>query len=126
MRVVRSLIFGILVLLARNGIAQAQTWQPVANQPGFNAQVPVLLTDGTVLVQNFDSSLWYRLSPDALGNYVNGTWTPVASSPAGYGPLDHVSAVLGDGRMVVIGGKYNLELYAMTNQGAIYSPFTNT
>jgi len=65
----------------------------------------LLLTDGTVLVHSepnsttttsTDYSSWYKLTPDAHGSYVNGTWTQVASLPAGYAPLYFGSAVLPD------------------------------
>jgi len=37
--------------------------------------------------------------PDEFGSYVNGTWTQLASTPAGYSPLYHSSAVLPDAGM---------------------------
>ena len=39
----------------------------------------LLLTDGSVIVQGLCSNLWYRLTPDASGNYANGTWSQIAS-----------------------------------------------
>jgi hypothetical protein len=41
-----------------------------------------------------------QADPDIHGSYVNGTWSPIASMPAGYGPLYFGSAVLPDGRVV--------------------------
>jgi hypothetical protein len=102
-------------------------WQPLKNQPAFHASSMFLLTDGTVLCQDYDSGDWWRLTPDAFGSYVNGTWSQLASMPAGYGPLYYASAVLADGRVVVIGGKYNLGTTQVeTNLGALYDPIFNT
>ncbi|MBV9037780.1 MAG: hypothetical protein JO182_25045 [Acidobacteriaceae bacterium] len=107
-------------------LASAQSWQPLLHQPNFNASNTLLLTDGTVICQASGSSLWFRLTPDAFGSYVNGTWTPIASLPPGYGPLYYASAVLPDGRVVIQGGEYNLGgPQVWTNEGAIYDPQAN-
>jgi hypothetical protein len=74
----------------------------------------VLLTDGTVLMQNYDfphtGGMW-KLTPDSCGNYVNGTWSRAASLPAGYAPLYNASAVLADGRVLMASRQ---SLYAST------------
>ena len=48
------------------------------------------------------------MTPDNTGSYVNGTWTQIASLPDGYAPLYHSSAVLPDGRVIIMGGEYNV------------------
>ena len=104
------------------------TWQLLTHQPpvldpvdcGVNS--PILLTDGTVLVSDEGCSDWWKLTPDAFGNYVNGTWTQIASTPPGYTPIYHATAVLPDGRVIIEGGEYNELAPAWTNQGAIYDP----
>jgi hypothetical protein len=107
-------------------------WQLLKNQPPVLDPVdcgpgnPVLLTDGTVLVQDDGCQDWWKLTPDEFGSYVNGTWSQVASTPAGYSPLYHSSAVLADGRMIIEGGEYNFLKPAWTNQGAIYDPVSDT
>jgi hypothetical protein len=108
-------------------VASAQVWQPLSNPASFSAGSMLLLTDGTVLVhsEQSNSSQWSRLTPDAKGSYVNGTWTPIAPMPAGYAPLYFASAVLPDGRMIVEGGEYNNLSAVWTNLGAIYNPLTN-
>jgi hypothetical protein len=95
----------------------ASPWQPLNNQPPFTSNVcngtfpgaanPLLLTDGTVIVQDAGCPDWWRLTPDNTGSYVNGTWTQIASLPPGYSPLYHSSAVLPDGRVIIEGGEYN-------------------
>ena len=98
-------------------------WQPLQNQPqSFYAGTALLLTDGSVMVQDAGTSHWWKLVPDNTGSYVAGTWSPLAPLPGGYAPLYFASAVLPDGRVIVEGGEYqNLEA-AWTTLGAIYDP----
>ncbi|MGA8307295.1 MAG: kelch repeat-containing protein [Candidatus Acidiferrales bacterium] len=110
-------------------------WTPLTNQPNFlldGASVPILLTDGSVLIQDAAFPDWWKLTPDKFGSYVNGTWTQVASLPATYSPLYHSSAVLPDGRLIIEGGEYLLNadqtalVSTWTAQGSIYDPVANT
>ncbi|HWJ41546.1 MAG TPA: hypothetical protein VNT29_10440, partial [Candidatus Limnocylindrales bacterium] len=121
-------------------------WTPLNNQPSFSASAGVfLLTDGRVLVEDAQLTdvAWWTLTPDNTGSYINGTWTLVASPPhcangksAGstiYAPLYYASAVLADGRFVMIGGEYDYNYTYVngsgevwTNQGAIYDPVANS
>ncbi|HSY22563.1 MAG TPA: hypothetical protein VK841_10640 [Polyangiaceae bacterium] len=101
------------------------TWQPLSNQPSFAADTSLILTDGRVAVHVYMSPNWWVLTPDANGNYVNGTWSELASMPSNYGPLYFGSAVLPDGRLIVEGGEYNLGSQVWTNLGAIYDPLAN-
>lgn len=122
-----------LVLLAISNIAGAQSWTPLqkqpcsAGQPCFNPGTALLLTDGTVMVQGTFTNNWYRLTPDDSGSYINGTWSQIASLPAGYSPLYFASAVLPDGRVIVEGGEYNYGISPPTSTtlGAIYSPLSD-
>jgi hypothetical protein len=104
------------------------TWQLLTNQPAvvdaFDCGVgsPILLTDGTVIVADDGCADWWKLTPDAFGSYVNGTWRQIASPPAGYTPLYHATAVLPDGRVIIEGGEYNALKPVWTNLGAIYDP----
>lgn len=109
--------------------APLSPWTPLTHQPTFlsrGAANPILLTDGTVLIQDEGSQDWWRLTPDLSGSYVNGTWTQIASLPAGYSPLYHSSAVLPDGRLIIEGGEYNFFVPTWTDLGAIYDPLANT
>ena len=56
------------------------TWAllPKANAALSN---PLLLTDGTVIVQHAGSFRWSRLTPDINGSYANGTWSKIATLP---------------------------------------------
>ena len=106
--------------------AAAQTFTPLAHQPPDGAGVGFLLTDGTVLFQGNRLSDWWKLTPDAAGNYQHGTWSQAASLPAGYDPLYFASGVLADGRVIICGGEYLGSTFAFTNKGAIYDPKANT
>jgi PKD repeat protein len=122
----RSLCFALGVFLSFASLAGAQTWTPLTHQPSFAASVALLLTDGTVMVQAYESSSWWRLTPDSTGSYINGTWTQLTSLPSGYGPLFFASAVLPDGRVVVEGGEDNSGGGGEVMTGAIYNPATNS
>jgi hypothetical protein len=101
------------------------SWTPVTNVPlGFSPGSLLLQDDGSVLVHRDNHSTWYRLTPDRKGNYATGTWTPIASTS--WAPLYYASAVLPDGRTVVIGGEYDAGLPVWTTTGQIYDPDTNT
>jgi hypothetical protein len=125
--------------------ARAQSWAPLNNQPAFPAGTALLLTDGTVMVQQmtangYGTANWWRLTPDLSGSYQNGTWSQLASMPnitdpnpnnppnlVPYAPLYYASAVLPDGRVVVMGGEYNgVSPQVETAAGAIYDPVANS
>lgn len=102
----------------------AGTWSGLTNQPTFNASTMLLLTNGTVLCQNSDSSDWYRLTPDESGSYVNGSWSSkLATGPNS--PLYYASAVLKDGRVFVAGGEYNAGVVTDLLAAEIYDPVNN-
>jgi hypothetical protein len=119
-------------LTANTANTSTSPWQQLTNQPPVLDPVdcgpgnPLLLTDGTVLLQDAGCQDWWKLTPDQFGSYVNGTWTQVASTPAGYSPLYHSSAVLADGRVIIEGGEYNFLQPVWTNLGAIYDPVADS
>jgi hypothetical protein len=110
--------------------AMAGGWHELTAAAPFSqgAGTEMLMTDGTVLVQDYCSaaSNWYKLTPDKTGSYLNGTWSAIAPMPSNYGPLYFASAVLPDGKLIVNGGEYQFCVGAETNQGAIYDPVANT
>jgi hypothetical protein len=111
-------------------------WQTVTAAAPGGLSNPLLLTDGTVIAHTGCTSTWYKLTPDITGNYVNGTWTQIASLPSGYDPDAFASAVLPDGRVIIEGGEYNNSTSpcyntssatpVLTSLGAIYDPVANT
>jgi hypothetical protein len=125
-------------------LAVGGTWQTLKNPPPIpeiidpsgidfgpgGAVGPLLLTDGGVLIQNAgffgEDAKVFKLTPDINGNYVNGTWTQLASKP--YISYAAAQAVLPDGRVIIEGGEYsNYEYdFLLTNQGAIYDPVADT
>jgi hypothetical protein len=118
----------LAVLLGPAAAAHAQ-WTALAGDP--SASTCLLLTDGSVICQEGEEAhTWRRLTPDQFGHYETGTWSSIASLPSNYGPLYFASAVLADGRVIVIGGEYNnpscLINACEVNLGFIYNPPANT
>jgi hypothetical protein len=103
-------------------------WQSLNNPlRGGNAENPLLLTDGTVIVHIDRTRFWWQLTPDTNGSYVNGTWSQIATLlPPGYAPRFFGSQVLSDGRVIINGGEYNDNdnggMPVWTSMGAIYHP----
>ena len=92
------------------------SWQPLNNQPTFNADAMLLLTDGSVMCHEYQTPNWHKLTPDKDSNYSNGTWQPLSpmpnNAPVGQNgpanaPLYFASAVLRDGTVFCAGGEYN-------------------
>ncbi len=109
--------------------AAAPSLTPLTNQLPDGIAFTLLLTDGTVMAQDgIYLNMWWKLTPDINGSYLNGTWSQLASLPVSYSPDAGSEAVLADGRVVMIGGEYSGpdEDFTLTNQGAIYDPRTDT
>jgi hypothetical protein len=121
----RRFILAALTTLALCGISLAQTLTSLTHQPPNGAGIGFVLTDGTVLFQGNSLSAWYTLTPDITGSYLKGTWKKVGSLPTGYVPDAFGSAVLADGRVVIVGGEYNNNQFTLTNLCAIYDPKTS-
>jgi hypothetical protein len=115
--------------LSATANAAAPSLTPLSNQLPDGITFTLLLTDGTVMAQDGTFfNMWWKLTPDINGSYLNGTWTQLASLPVAYSPYAASEAVLADGRVVVIGGEYSgpNENFTLTNEGAIYDPRTDT
>jgi hypothetical protein len=109
----------------------------------------LLMTDGSIVMQDICTPNWFRLLPDRKGSYIHGSWSvstvgdkaalaPMIGSgtaPDGYGPLFFASQILADGRLIVQGG----EDEASTNKcgtaspppgeskkGSLFNPHNNT
>ena len=118
---VRVSVLAVLTVLAGTSFQAAAatgTWTPLTNFAPV-ADVPLLLTDGSVMVEQGDGTAWYKLKPDASGSYINGTWTALASMNDSR--LYFFSVVLPDGRVLVGGGEYGTG----TNSVEIYDPVAN-
>jgi hypothetical protein len=134
-------LLALVVLAGWSSRADAQ-WVGLAHAfPSGFAEHCLLLTDGTVMCHEYNTNRWHRLKPDANGSYQNGSWDvpgfTVANMPnandatfgcvnCAYRPLFFASAVLADGRVVVIGGEYNNLVSVWSNIGFLYDPATNT
>lgn len=135
-------MLGAALLTTFGGLTAADAaFTPLTNAPPAFLNSCLLLTDGSVMCQGFFSNTWHRLTPDAFGSYVNGTWdTPpippmpdgtdarIGCTPCAYSPLFFASEVLADGKVVVIGGEDlgSVPGQVETNIGFLYDPVTNT
>jgi ELWxxDGT repeat protein len=99
------------------------TWTPLTNPfPGSSVNVLDLLSDGTVMTPRFSSGGGsYKLTPDAAGSYVNGTWSSVASMSTKRSYSSQF--VLPDGRLLILGGATG---GVLLNVGEIYDPVTDS
>ena len=95
--------------LGPSGLDEVATgsWTKLTNQPTFNTDSANLLTDGTVLVHQYNSNVWWKLTPDINGSYSTVPGPRLASMQTDYAPLYFANAVLPDGRLIVEGGEYN-------------------
>jgi hypothetical protein len=145
LRILKTIAIAFVLLWACSEVARAQ-WTRVNGVPaGASPSTCLLLTDGTVMCQaNEGGNGWLRLTPDNTGSYENGNWTSLDNAPEGtdstnvteassktcapclYSPTYYASAVLPDGRVVVIGGEYNVNSTgsnpAWTNIGFLFDP----
>jgi hypothetical protein len=102
------------------------TWVPLTNRAPDNIDNLLLLSDGTVMAASGEpgaggtGNAWYRLTPDANGSYLNGSWSTLA--PMNYTRLYYSSQVLRDGRVLVAGCEYGTG----TNSAEVYDPVGNT
>jgi len=121
-----SLVFLFSFLSLSNLMAQG-TWTALTNlAPDANNGGMLLLSDGTVLCKSGSGggdgigNIYNKLTPDANGSYINGTWSSIA--PMISTRLYYSSQVLKDGRVYVAGGEYGTG----SSKGETYNPLTNT
>lgn len=107
------------------------TWTKLKNNsPLTFSGTMLLLTDGSVIVNPSNittpiSAGWAKLTPDATGSYINGTWTTIASmsTPRFSFPTN----ILPSGKVFLIGGEYSgiNEVQDFNNTAEIYDPIAN-
>ncbi len=110
MKGLRFIGLALLACLLCVSMASAQSWTSVTSAP--NLIGPMLqLRDGRILAhsdQGGNANSWYILTPDTNGKYETGSWTGPYNMQSGYAPFFFSSAVLTDGKTVVVeGGEYN-------------------
>ena len=125
MRLPVTITVGLMFCLMSGSVHAAGVWTKLKNSPPTGgAGTMMLLTDGTVMVQGPGiTDKWAKLSPDSAGNYINGTWSSMASM--GTKRLYFASNVLPSGKVFVLGGEYS-SAGSITNTGEIYDPVANT
>lgn len=110
------------------------SWQPLNNPPAFNLDAMLLLTDGSVMCHEYETSNWHKLIPDKDSDYANGTFHPMASMPdnapltqggPSNAPLYFASAVLRDGTVFCAGGEYNAGVEFDYLAAETYDPATD-
>jgi hypothetical protein len=107
--------------------AETGVWTPLTSAAPDLTGTMQLLTDGTVLVQGYIfGNDFMRLTPDATGNYINGTWSRVASMSIPR--LYYASHVLQDGKLWLLGGEYTGFPFTpvWANTGEIYDPVADS
>jgi hypothetical protein len=111
----------------------AGNWVTFSAPNGVSADTMILLTDGSVLIHNADfpgkpgtgGKDWYRLTPDARGDYNTGSWSSALNMATGR--QFFASGVLMDGRVYAVGGEYsNLFPQDQCALGEIFDPTTNS
>lgn len=129
-RTIARMAAALMLLCAASLGAHAATWKKLANTPPNGAQsgTMLLLTDGTIMIQDGGSASWLRLTPDASGSYIDGTWTSNPINPMSTNRLYFASEVLQSGKVWVLGGEYygpDLNS-AWTSTGEEWDPIANT
>ena len=90
--------------------ASAGSWSKVTTNAPDNVTLMLTLPDGTIMCHNALPSgggygnKWFRLTPDATGNYTSGSWS--TRGTASYTRLWFSSQVLNNDTVFVCGGEY--------------------
>ncbi len=127
---VKAAIFSALLLLTTSSAtaAGAAGWTPLTHRPSVDSiQLMILMTDGSIMMHTFDDiQTWVKLTPDAKGSYVNGTWVTLGKmiTPRLY----FASQVLQNGNLWVMGGEYTGPFQDANwgSQAEIYNPLKNS
>jgi len=98
-------VAAFLVVMSRAfqpGNAASASWTKLTNLAPSGAGTMMLLTDGTVMVQQSTTQNWMHLTPDAQGSYVNGVWTKNPIAPMGTRRLYYASNLLPNGKVWIL------------------------
>ncbi|HXI72845.1 MAG TPA: hypothetical protein VNN22_21110 [Verrucomicrobiae bacterium] len=119
------LLFSFLCLSLPGVLEASGTWTALAHTPPTGVNNALLMSDGTVICGDGGQN-WYRLTPNPLGSYVNGSWSQIDSTA--YTRLFYASQMLTNGNVFVAGGEYGTgrnqaELYDSVNNS--WSPIAN-
>jgi hypothetical protein len=145
------LVFGLVVSLACTAVGLVEItvcllWSLVSIVfclSKANGGTAFVLTDGSIMMQEFigadlyylgiglvgwGTNRWWKLTPDQFGSYANGSWSRLADSNVAR--TFYASGVLADGRVVVCGGEYTADPFGMVvkdwnNSCEIYDPVAN-
>ncbi|PWU18363.1 MAG: hypothetical protein C5B50_09240 [Verrucomicrobia bacterium] len=113
-----TVLLCLALLVCARPACSVGIWVSVTRAAPSSIDTMLLMGDGTVIGANGGTG-WYKLTPDSLGSYVNGTWTTVA--PMNDSRLYYSSQVMTDGRMFIAGGEYGTGLCS----GEVYDPVLN-
>ena len=100
----RALLSATIALFFAIQSAKAGTWTPLATNAPGGVQLMLLLSDGTVMCFDGNTTAWFKLTPNSSGSYINGTWTTLASMSFSRRYL--ASQVLQNGKVMVAGAEY--------------------
>jgi hypothetical protein len=104
-RYTRSLPLTLWLLTCQTE-GRAASWTKLTNPAPSAAETMLLLTDGTIMIEQGDNQQWMRLVPDPQGSYINGGWDSNLVSKMSVSRLYFASQVLPSGKVWVVGGEY--------------------
>ncbi len=121
-----SLIASMVCLIACCYGQTTATWTPLKNKAPFQTTQPHPLSDGTIMIQAVQSQNWMRLTPDARGSYINGTWS-MDIAPMSIPREAFPSNMLPSGKLLVLGGEFigAARVPAVIGTGELYDPGAN-
>ncbi len=118
-RIALFFMTALFALAPARQAAAVGTWTALAHTAPASLCNALLLSDGTVLCGTGGNN-WYVLTPDIQGSYINGAWTPAATTH--YTRLYCSTQVLTNGNVYIAGGEYGTG----KRQAEWYDPLNNS